>query len=58
MQNVMNLLMLVCAIAASLAFGVLLAYGVCRAAFVAFRQHAGSVAAQRSEAQVASVSQS
>ncbi|HLJ77896.1 MAG TPA: hypothetical protein VKT75_10820 [Acidobacteriaceae bacterium] len=54
----MNLLMLVCAIAASLAFGVLLAYGVCRAAFVAFRQHAGSVAAQRGEAQVASVSQS
>ncbi|HEV2279716.1 MAG TPA: hypothetical protein VGS02_16165 [Acidobacteriaceae bacterium] len=50
------MLMLVCAIAASLAFGVLLAYGVCRAAFVAFRQHAGSVAAQRAKTQVAPAS--
>lgn len=57
MQNAVNMLMLVCAIAASLAFGVLLAYGVCRAAFVAFRQHAGSVAAQRAKAQMAPASQ-
>ena len=56
MQNAVNTLMLVCAIAASLAFGVLLAYGVCRAAFVAFRQHAGSVAAQRAKTQVAPAS--
>ncbi|WP_446743175.1 hypothetical protein [Silvibacterium acidisoli] len=39
--------MLVCASLASLALGVLLAYGICRAAFTLFRIHAQSVAAQR-----------
>lgn len=49
--------MLVCATAASLAFGVLAAYGVCRASFAALRQHAGMVAAERAKAQIAPVSQ-
>lgn len=57
MQNAISMLMLVCAIAASLAFGVLLAYGVCRVAFVAFRQHAGSVAAERARAHAEPISQ-
>lgn len=52
MQDVMNLLMLVCATLASLAFGVLVAYGICRAAFMLLRQHAGSLAAQRAKAQI------
>jgi uncharacterized protein (DUF2062 family) len=57
MQDAINFLMLVCAALASLAFGVLLAYGVCRAAFATFRIHAGQVAAEKAEAQVATVSQ-
>jgi len=44
MQDAINLLMLVCASLASLAFGVLAAYGVCRGAFAIFRIHARSVA--------------
>jgi len=52
MQNAMNTLMLVCASLASLAFGVLLAYGVCRAAFAKLRQHAGHVAAQHATAKL------
>jgi len=52
MQNAMNTLMLICAALASLAFGVLLAYGVCRAAFAKLCQHAGHVAAQRATAQL------
>jgi hypothetical protein len=57
MQDAMNTLMLVCATFASLAFGVLMAYGVCRAAFAALRIHAGSVA-ERAQTQIAPVSQS
>ena len=57
MQEAVNMLMLVCATAASLAFGVLLAYGVCRLAFAALRQHAGTVAAERAKGQTATVSQ-
>jgi hypothetical protein len=58
MQDGVNTLMLVCAALASLAFGVLLAYGVCRAAFAKLLRHAGEVAAQRAQAQMApSVSQ-
>jgi hypothetical protein len=53
MQDAMNTLMLICAALASLAFGVLLAYGVCRAAFAQLRQHAGQVAQQRATAQIA-----
>lgn len=51
------MMMLISATAASLAFGVLLAYGTCRAAFAGLRLHAGQVAAQRAKAQVAPVSQ-
>lgn len=46
------MLMLICAALASLALGVLLAYGVCRAAFAKLQQHAGQVAAQRAKAQI------
>jgi len=35
---------LVCAVLASLAVGVLLAYGICRAMFAMFRMHAQQVA--------------
>ena len=47
MQDAINFLMLVCASLAALAFGVLAAYWVCRAAFAAIRLHARSVAATR-----------
>lgn len=57
MQDAMNSLMLICAALASLAFGVLLAHGICRAAFATFRMHAGQVAAQRAKAQIAVTSQ-
>ena len=53
MQEAINTLMLVCAALASLAFGVLVAYGVCRAAFAKLFRHAGEVAAQRAKAQIA-----
>ncbi|HEX4037520.1 MAG TPA: hypothetical protein VHX37_05630 [Acidobacteriaceae bacterium] len=52
MQQAIDTLMLVCATFASLAFGVLLAYGFCRAIFVLLRQHAGQVAAQRARSQM------
>jgi ABC-type spermidine/putrescine transport system permease subunit II len=52
MQEAMSMLMLICAALASLALGVLLAYGVCRAAFAKLQQHAGQVAAQRAKAQI------
>ena len=58
MQNAMNMLVLICATAASLAFGVLAAYGVCRAAFVGLHRHAGMVRAAQAKAQVAPISQS
>ena len=44
---VMGSLMLICAVAASLAFGVLVAYGVCLAMFRIFRVHATAVAKER-----------
>ncbi len=46
MQDTMTLLMLVCAIAASLAFGVLAAHSLCRAAFVLLKMHASSLASK------------
>lgn len=58
MADVVNALMLVCATLASLAFGVLAAYGICRSAFWVFRIHAGQVAAQRAKPQIAPVSHS
>ena len=45
MQNAINLLMLTCASLAAMALGVLLAYGICRAAFAVMRMHVRSVAA-------------
>ena len=56
MQNAIDLLMLVCATLAALAFGVLAAYGVCRGAFVIFRIHALQVA-ERTKPRIAPVSQ-
>jgi hypothetical protein len=44
---VMGSLMLVCAVAASLAFGVLVAYGICQGLFRIFRVHATAVAKER-----------
>jgi hypothetical protein len=61
MQDAINLLMLTCASLAALAFGVLLAYGVCRTGFALIRMHARSVASQaaqpepQSEPQIASL---
>jgi hypothetical protein len=57
MQNAVNMLMLVSATAASLAFGVLAAYWVCRAMFAGLQRHAGMIRAERAKAQVAPVSQ-
>jgi hypothetical protein len=45
MQDTINLLMLICASLAALAFGVLSAHAICRAAFGVLRMHARSVAA-------------
>ncbi len=55
MQEAVNTLMLVCAALASLALGVLVAYGVCRATFAKLFRHAGAVAAERAKAQIAPV---
>jgi hypothetical protein len=46
MQNFTNLIMLVCASLAAMAFGVLAAYGILRIAFSIFRIHARSVGMQ------------
>jgi uncharacterized protein (DUF2062 family) len=43
----MGMLMLVCAVLASLALGVLVAYGICQAMFRVFRVHAQSAARSR-----------
>jgi hypothetical protein len=43
----MGTLMLICAVAASLAFGVLVAYGICQVMFRVFRIHATAVAKMR-----------
>jgi hypothetical protein len=44
MRDAVNMLMLVCASFAAMAFGVLAAYGICRAGFAVLRFHARSVA--------------
>jgi hypothetical protein len=44
---VMSSLMLVCAVMASLAFGVLVAYGICQVMFHLFRVHSVSAAKER-----------
>lgn len=43
----MGSLMLVCAVLASLALGVLMAYGICQVMFRVFRVHAIAVAKDR-----------
>ncbi len=43
----MGMLMLVCAVLASLALGVLVAYGICQAMFRVFRTHAETAARTR-----------
>lgn len=58
MQSAVNMLMLVSATAAALAFGVLAAYWICRAAFAGLHRHAGMIRAERAKAQIAPVSQS
>lgn len=50
MQNAINTVMLLCAILASLAFGVLAAYVICRGAFAALRAHAQSIHATAAKA--------
>jgi hypothetical protein len=52
MQDAINLLMLICASLAALAFGVLAAYGICSGAFFLFRLHARSISAETETAQV------
>jgi hypothetical protein len=51
MQDVLNLVMLICAAVAALAFGVLAAYGVCWAAFAALKMHARSYTAEAPQAE-------
>jgi hypothetical protein len=46
-EVVIGTLMLVCAVAASLAFGVLVAYGMCQVMFRVFRVHQTAVARTR-----------
>jgi len=55
MQQAVDTLMLLCAAFASLAFGVLVAYGLCRMVFARLERHAGQVAARRAQAQIAPV---
>ncbi len=45
------MMLLVCAVLASLALGVLVAYGLCQAMFRAFRVHAQSAARVRAAGQ-------
>ena len=58
MQDFVNTVILICAVMAAMAFGVLLAYGVCKGAFSLFRIHARSVAASsvRAKTEIARVS--
>lgn len=43
----MGMLMLICAVLASLALGVLVAYGICQGMFRVFRTHAETAARMR-----------
>jgi hypothetical protein len=45
MQDFVNTILLICAALASLALGVMLAYGICQMTFAALRIHARSVKA-------------
>jgi len=50
-------IVLICAVLASLASGVVVAYGVCMAMFGVFRMHARQVAAERSTVTVVAPAQ-
>ncbi len=52
--DVISTILLVCAVAASLGVGVLLAYGICLSMFRLFRIHATQVAARRVQTVAAS----
>ncbi|MGB7191715.1 MAG: hypothetical protein WBD10_16380 [Acidobacteriaceae bacterium] len=56
MQDLINLVMLICASVAAMAFGVLAAYGICRAAFAVLRIHARSIAGTSFRVQRSAVS--
>jgi hypothetical protein len=49
--------MLVCAVLASMALGVLVAYGICMGMFVAFRMHVRQVAASNASRRVVAPAQ-
>ncbi len=53
----MTSIVLVCAVLASLAVGVLVAYGVCIAMFRVFRMHVQQVAAENRSRQLAASAQ-
>jgi hypothetical protein len=56
MQDALNLVMLICAAVAALAFGVLGAYIICRGAFAALKMHARAFAeAPQSKPEIARV---
>lgn len=55
MQDFINTVMLICASLASLAFGVLVAYALCRAVFATLRAHARSVAPETAKVQTRQV---
>jgi hypothetical protein len=46
-DGLLSTVMLICAVLASLAIGVLIAHGICVAMFATFRNHARQVAAAR-----------
>jgi len=46
-ESVLSSIMVICAVLASLAVGVLVAHGICVALFAMFRTHARQVAAAR-----------
>ena len=50
-------IVLVCAVLASLAVGVLVAYGICMVMFVAFRMHVRQVAASNGAGRVVAPAQ-
>jgi hypothetical protein len=54
MQDEVNMVMVVCAALAALAFGVMLGYASCKGIFAMLRTRARSVQPERSDARVAS----
>jgi uncharacterized protein (DUF2062 family) len=54
MQDQVNMVMLVCAVVAALAFGVLVGYATCKGFFTMLRTHARSLEAERAKTSVVS----